>query len=257
MSEPRIIVYDLETMPIMSEAMKVFIQLSNYPGQTIKASINSIICVGWKEYASPKTNCLNAWDFPKWRKNVNDDKDICLAAYEILKGADAVVTHNGKRFDQKFLNTRLMINGLPPLPKIPHIDTCSELKRHLMLFNNKLDTAARFLTNERKMENGGWDLWVRVMNREPEAMKKMTKYCKQDVITTEALFRKLKPLINSIPNYNHFSRGIQNICPNCGSTRMQRRGYRYTATKAYARYSCFDCGSSFRTDGADKNPRTY
>lgn len=257
MGEPRIILWDLETMPNMAEAMKVFTQLSSYPGQTLKASINSIICCGWKVYGEDKVNCLNLWDWPSWKKNINDDKLICEAAYDVLKDADAVVTHNGKRFDWKFLQTRLLINGLPALHKITHIDTCSIAKANLFLFNNKLDTLAKFFTKERKLENGGWDLWVKVMNRDKKAMKLMTKYCKQDVVALEAVFKRLKPLITNIPNYNQFTEGIRNICPTCGSTRMQRRGYRHSATKSYARYSCFDCGSYFRTDASDKSPRRF
>lgn len=256
--EPRIIFFDLEILADMREVRKVWFGIGNYPGLTLKASINSIICAGYKIYGEDKVHCINAWDWKtKWKKDVNDDEAVTKAIYEILKDADAVVTHNGKRFDWKFLQTRLLKWKLPILDKIKHIDTCQVAKQHLFLFNNKLSTLAEFLTTEEKMDSGGAPLWCKVADRIPKAQKKMSDYCKQDVIALEEVFKRLKPFISNIPNYNQFTEGLRNLCPKCGSTRIQRRGYRYSGTKSYARYCCFDCGSYLRTDGADKNPRSY
>jgi len=129
--KPKIIIFDLETMPNLKEALKVWPQLSQYPGKTLRASITSIICAGWKYHNEKKTHCINAWDFKNWKTNVNDDMEVCKAIREVLEDADAVVTHNGTRFDWKYLQTRLLINGLKPLPKIPHIDTCTIASRNL------------------------------------------------------------------------------------------------------------------------------
>lgn len=198
MGAPRIILWDLETLPNLPQVLKVFPSLSNYPGLTIKASINTIICCGWKVYGEKKTHCINAWDFYRWTRDVNDDYSIVKAAYTILRGADVLVTHNGKRFDNKFLETRLAFHGLPPLPKeIIHIDTCQELKRSLLLFNNRLNTGAEFLTDSLKKEHEGWALWEKVSNRNPKAMRDMTSYCKQDVRVLEKVFKSLIPRIRS------------------------------------------------------------
>jgi DNA polymerase elongation subunit (family B) len=133
MSEPRIVLWDLETLPNLKEVMKIFPSLSNYPGLTMKASINSIICFGYKIYGEKKTHCINAWDFPEWNKNVNDDKKLCQEAYSILSAADAIVTHNGRRFDWKFFQTRLLLHGMKPLSNIMHIDTGAASKSNLLM----------------------------------------------------------------------------------------------------------------------------
>ncbi len=256
MAEPRIIFFDLEVLADMKEVRKVFFSIGNYPGLTLKATINSIICAGYKIYGEDKTHCISAWDFAdKWRKNVNDDTEVVKALYEVLKSADAVVTHNGKRFDWKFLQTRLLKHGLPPLGKIKHIDTCAVAKRHLMAFNNKLETLSGFLTDETKMESGGAALWCAVAERDVKAQKKMAEYCKQDVRALEAVFKKLKPFISEMPNYNLFDPGLKNICPNCGSTRLNSEGTRTTSTRTYRRYICRDCNTWSRTDVNDKLPR--
>ena len=256
-SEPRIILWDLETLPNLSEVMKIMPGLSAYPGLSLKASINSVICFGHKIYGEKETKCINAWDFKNWNRDVNDDYEVVKKAQEILKDADAIVTHNGKRFDLKFLQTRLAIHGLPALPKITHIDTCSVLKSNLYLFNNRLNTAGKILASEEKLENGGWELCVDVSKRIPKAMKTMTDYCKQDVVVLEKLYKKLLPFVSSIPNYNLYSNGEKRLCPNCGSTRFYKDGYRATKASLTTRLRCRDCGSNFTSKGDNQPLKTF
>lgn len=238
----RIILWDIETLPDMKQVMKVFPSLGDYPGLTLKATINSIICVGWKVYGDGPVTCINAWDYKKrWASNINDDYAVVRAAYNVLKTADVVVTHNGKRFDWKFLQTRLLHHGFPPLPNIIHIDTCAEAKKHLLSFNNRLNTLGRFFTNSEKLKHGGWDLWVDVMDKKPSALRLMSKYCCQDVLLLEKIFKKIKPLIKGLPNSNIFT-GQSHGCPNCGSKNLQRRGECVTKFKRLQRYQCTDCG---------------
>lgn len=237
--------------------MDVWTGLGNYPGLTLKASISSIICFGYKIFGKEHpAECVNAWDFPKrWKKNVNDDYEVVKAAYKVLKTADCIVTHNGKRFDQKHLNTRLARHGFPPLPPMPHVDTKAIASSKLYLFNNKLDTLGEFLVGERKLEHEGWGLWKKVRQRDKAACKTMEAYCKQDVLLLEKVFRKLRPFANNLPNHNLFSIGDRKLCPNCGSTRLRSLGWRTTKTQSYRRYQCLDCGSPSRTDVSDHLPR--
>ena len=261
MSAPKIILFDLETMPNLKEALKVWPQLSNYPGLTLKATITSIICAGWKEFDKPETHCINAWDFNRWDKNKNDDYSVCKAIYDVLKDADAVVTHNGKRFDWKYLQTRLLKHKIGTLDKIHHIDTCQVAKANLLSFNNRLNTIGQLVADDQKLENGGWDLWVRVHGKDPDAMKLMEDYCKQDVILLEKVYRELRPLIGNIPNYNHFRSQVKiiegiRVCPNCGHDELVSNGWRYTKTQAYQRLQCKKCRSWCRVDAKGNQPRS-
>lgn len=257
------IIFDLETLPDLPAAMKEWCGLGNWPGRTLKASITSIICAGWKEVGSEETHCINAWDFPNWQNNKNDDSEVCKAIYEVLADADQVITHNGKKFDWKHLQTRLGKNGINYLPKIPHVDTCRIQARELYLFSNSLKHSTEFHgCSERKMDHGeGWQLWVDVYNDCPIAKQLMTDYCKQDVRALEQLYMKLRPLIEpaAIPNMNLFQvgQGKKDCCPLCGSTQLTNKGYRNTQTRTYKRYVCRNCGKYSRTDGADRNPRAY
>jgi len=242
--QPKIITFDIETLAELPRVMKYLAGMSAYPGLTMKATHNTIICMGYKVLGDKKVNCINAWDYPKrWKKNVNDDKEVVKAIYEVLKDADGIIGHNSKRFDLKFINSRLVYHGLTPLPKIAHIDTCSVAKAKLFLFNNRLNTVAEHLGCDLKMQNGGWSLWEKVMVRNKTAQATMTKYCKQDVEVTEQVFIKLRPLISGMPNYNLFSGTDSPVCPNCGSSRIVKDGTRVLPTKIEQRYKCNDCGT--------------
>jgi len=255
--EPRIILFDLEIIPDLNEALRVWTQLSQYPGKTLRATITSICCAGWKVYGQKQTHCINAWDYKKnWKKDVNDDSEVVKAIAEVLEGADAVVSHNGIRFDWKYVQTRIMKHKLPPLPKIAHIDTCSLAKQNLFAFNNKLNTVGELLANEQKLSHQGWDLWVETHKREQKAMDKMEKYCKQDVKLLEKVFTQMRPFAKNIPNYDLSSLGKKPTCPNCGSTRLANKGYQYTKTNTFKRYRCFDCASYSRTNAKNRGVRS-
>ena len=217
---------------------------------TLRASLSTVICFGYKELGWKKAKCINAWDFEDWDEDVNNDYKICKAAYEILKDADAVVTHNGKRFDWKFLNARLVYHGLPTLPKMPHVDTCLVSRTKLFLASNRLNDLAKFLGVEEKMENGGWDLWVKVLARQKTAMQTMAQYCKQDVEVLEQCFLRIRGLCDELPNFNLFS-GDSMCCPKCGGHRIKKHGWKYNRTQKYQRYICMPCGATFRSNAKD------
>lgn len=260
MSKPKIVFFDLETCP------NVRLHVRNLPeynsdryGLTLKADVNSIICFGYKVYGEKEVKCINSWDFKAGKKDINADLDLLKAAYDILQDADAIVTHNGTNFDLKVLNTRLTLHGLPPLPRIPHIDTCNISKKKLFLIRNRLNSVAEALKTEKKMENGGWQLWERLALSNFEGDKKqiakdkltMTKYCKQDVNVLEKVFVKLKPYMTNLPNRNLFD-GNGHNCPSCGSHNTHRRGKMATKTKLFDRYQCQDCGSWSKQVSKDK-----
>lgn len=240
--KPNIILWDLETLPDMAEVMKVFPSIGMWPGRTFKSTINSIICFGYKRLGEDKAQCINAWDFDQ--EHPNDDAALVAVAYEILKDADCIVTHNGKKFDVKVLNTRLLKYGYPPLPKIPHADTKVIAKR-INLYSNKLGDVSKFLGGESKLENGGWNLWVEVMNGDKNARKLMTEYCKQDVEVLEQVYNGLRPLMKNseLPNHNRYIDGEKIVCGTCGSDHIKKNGVRKRVTGDLQMYLCNNCGS--------------
>lgn len=176
---------------------------------------------------------------------------------KVMETADYVITHNGVRFDWPFFQSRLIRNGLHPSTPIPHGDTALVARRNLKEVDNKLNTLGVEFVKDEKLENGGWELWENCLwNDNQKDLDLMEKYCGQDVLLLEKVFKKLRPFMKNIPNYNLYSVGEQNLCPSCGSTRLSHNGYRSTKTMSYKRLKCRDCGSSSRTDLRGNMPRS-
>jgi hypothetical protein len=241
MKQPKIVLWDLETMSDLDQIFKNIPSIGNWPGRTMKGDMMSIINVGWKILGEDKVHCESSWDLTD---DINNDSAICHLAYEILHDADGIVTHNGKRFDVKVLNTRLAKWGLPSLPKMPHADTCVIARRALSLYSNRLNDVSQFFNLSGKLENGGWQLWVDVHRGCPKAKKLMVDYCKQDVVALEEVFLKLRQYAKAseLPNYRLFT--DKEVCPSCGSSKTQKHGVRHTSSKLVQRYRCLDCGAT-------------
>lgn len=246
MKKPKIVVFDLETLMDLPEIAKKYAGISQWPGKSMGADLNSIISFGYKIIGEGPAQCINIWDFdPNWAQNVNDDTALLhFISDTIGDDTDALVTHNGKRYDIKMLNARLAKRGLHPIQDIPHIDTCAVAKRAFKLSSNRLNDLAEFLGVEGKMQTGGWGLWVDVLNGSEEAANKMSDYCKQDVEATHSIMQKLLPHIKNMPNANMFMEDKAQVCPTCGSTNIQKHGIRRTKTTTYQRYRCNECGST-------------
>lgn len=256
MTEPKIVTLDIETLPNLQAALEYWPQLSDYPGKTLKASLNSVLCIGYQIYGEDKPRLLASWEQKTWNKNVNDDSIILKQFHEIVKDADAIITQNGKRFDWPFLQTRFHAHGLPFIGKINHIDLKEVVKSNLSLINNRLGTIAKTLINDDKMDHEGWDLWVKAYNRDQAALNKMGKYCLKDVLLTTKCFVALRPFVSNIPNQNLWLKShTEMVCPACGSTRLKNNGWRHTQTKTYQRLMCLDCNTWARLDAKNRNPR--
>ena len=253
---PRIVFFDIEIIPDLNKALKYWTKLSSWPGKTLRASVSSVCVIGWKVLGEKKTHTLCAWDYPGWKKNVNDDLPILKEFAKVVAGADCVVGHHSKGFDWRHLQTRLLLAGEGVMDgKTPHVDTKQISSKKFFFIDNKLQTLAEELFNESKLEHEGWDLWCRTHDRDPAAMKKMKDYCKQDVILLEKVFKKLRPEAIGLPNFNLMNPYKEKVCPKCGSSRILSNGKRYTKTKVYRRYICADCNSWSQVDLKDELPR--
>ena len=90
-------------------------------------------------------------------------------------------------------------------------------------------------------EHEGHELWVKCMNGDKDAWKRMEDYNIQDVVLLEQLYNKLLPWIKNHPNQNLFNESV--VCPTCGSNHLQKRGTAISTAGVYQRYQCKSCGS--------------
>ena len=168
-------------------------------------------------------------------------KTMLKGIHGLLNDADAVVHYNGTKFDIPTLNKEFLLHRFNPPSPYKQIDLLRVVRSNFRFPSNKLDYVAQRLGLGKKHEHEGHELWVKCMNGDKDAWKRMEDYNIQDVVLLESLYDNLLPWIKNAPNRNLY----QDItgCPTCGSHHLQKRGTAVSTTGTYQRYQCKDCGS--------------
>ena len=237
----RILCIDIETSPNLAHVWSLWNQ--NVSLDQLRES-GEVICFAAKWLGDPKRETA-FW-------SLLDGREYMVgAAAVLLDEADAVVHWNGKTFDIPHLNRAFLEGGLKPPAPFRQIDLCDVVKKQFRFPSNKLDYVAQRLGVGAKTRHEGHSLWVKCLEGDPAAWKRMERYNRQDVWLLEGLYDKLQPWIPGHPS--HAAMDGKHVCPRCGSSRLQSRGTAYTLQSAYQRYQCLNCGgwsrSTKRTDG--------
>lgn len=242
---PRILIWDIET----SHNIVAVFQLRNqdwiHPDNILQERY--IICASWKWLGEKTVHTVSVLDDPKlYAKDPHNDLHVIKTIHGVLSQADAIVHHNGNAFDNKFVETRILVHGLDPLPPIPHIDTLKVAKLRFLFNSNSLDYLGALLGVGRKLKHPtGW--WLDVLkggSKAISAIRGMAKYNKVDVLLLEKVFLKLRPYMPDYLNRQMF--GCKGKCPRCGSNKVQLRGLHRSLTRLYQRMHCQACGGWFR-----------
>ncbi len=227
-----ILTIDIETMAGKGYIWKLWdenismAQLIEPPGR--------MICFGAQWLGERKVQFFSEWD---------DGHDGMIdAVHDLLSQADAVVTFNGDKFDLPKINGEFLMRNLSPAPPIPSIDLYKTVKK-MGLPTARLAYVGPLLKVGEKMKNEGFPLWRAVDEGDPKAMKRMEKYCVQDVRMTTELYKYIRPYIRNHPHVANIGEDKQGGCPTCGSDNLQKRGFRRTRLYRIQRLQCQDCGS--------------
>lgn len=107
-------------------------------------------------------------------------------------------TFYGKLFDIPFINSRLLVNNLPPLPKHHHIDLYWVVKSRTHLSRRNQGHILSWLgTTEEKMGVSP-NVWANLAADYNKNIKTLVKRCESDVIGLEAMYDRTKHLIGEI-----------------------------------------------------------
>lgn len=198
-SNPRILIYDIETSYNIVKSWRIGYNLNINPNDIIKE--RKIICISYKWYGEDEVYNI------QWDSN-QDDKFLLQQFIPVLNEADLIVAHNGDRYDIKFIKTRAIAHDLEMLIDYPQFDTLKVAKKKFNFNSNKLDYISEFLGFENKIKTE-MQLWDDIIfNKCPKAMNKMIEYCNKDVELLELVYDKLakweKPkyhvgVINGLP----------------------------------------------------------
>jgi len=239
----KILVFDLETAPIVSYTWGLFDQ--NVGLSQIKEDWYILAWAAkWLGDPVSKTMYMDNRN----AKDPKNDKGLVMGLAKLLNEADSIITQNGDAFDVKKLNARAIIHGLPPIKPCRSTDILKEGRKVFKFTSHKLEYVTNVLnTKYKKLKHEkypGFELWKAIMAGDKNAWIEMQKYCTYDVLATEEAFQKLQGWIKVNTPPNEVAKD-QLVC-RCGSTRIEGRGHSYTAVGKYQRYRCVDCGKWWR-----------
>lgn len=132
-----------------------------------------------------------------------EDEKFCLGEFvKIWNEIDIVYGWNSIMFDKRFINSRLLYHGMPILSSKMHIDYYWLHKHHSRTGSHSLHNVSISLgTKTRKfhVEPSEWAVAQDPSHpRHQEAIDKIVKHCKYDVLLTEEVATKLRSLVSNI-----------------------------------------------------------
>ena len=236
--EPRVLLFDIEVTPNLGTFWDPLIN-GGYINHENIVEERYVICISWKWLGEQRVHSASILTHPSKQKGV-PDAGVLRKFHGEWEKADAVIAHNGDKFDVPWIKTRLMLLPLKPLKPLMQIDTRKLAKR--MKFNsNALNYLGRFLSLGQKIKTD-LDLWHRVRAGEKKAVEEMVTYNREDVRLLERFYLKIRPHVPSVVNRALWS-AADIACPSCGSSEMQARGKGHNRVTAYHRFQCMACGA--------------
>lgn len=255
MSDARILVIDIETSPLEGYIWRLFDENVGLDQIKTEWSILSY-CAKWLE----EKKVIYDYTGGRGPKRVRDDKRLMRGLWKLLDAADIVIAQNGKKFDIKKINARLIEHGFRPYSPVRIIDTYLVARKHFGFTSNKLAWQSAHLTDLAKSEHKkypGFTLWKACLDDDPKAWAEMRKYNIIDVLSTEKVYLKQRPWIENHVNLGTYAKTIGCVCPKCGSGRLQSRGIAVTQQGKYVRMQCLSCSgwSRSKTSEIDRPSR--
>lgn len=218
------------------------IVLYDIESTNLDADFGTTLAFGWKVLGDKKAHTISLLDFCDPCKScgkfdAHSDVALLERVWEILSTADVVVTWYGKGFDEKFLNTRMLDAGLPPMPNVPHVDLYFTAKHKLKLSSNRLASVQEFLRLPVAKTPLTRNTWRAAEAGDAKALKYIEHHCLMDVEVLEGAYLKLRPFVRQHPRVNGYG-----PCRVCGAE-VQSRGIVLTAKKnEKRRVWCPKCG---------------
>lgn len=241
-NKPKILFLDIETAPLRSFTWGLWKQ-----NVSLSQIISNWYMISWAGKWLGGEDVFSDVLTPE-EAILEDDSRIVKVLWKVLDEADIIIAHNGDAFDIPKINTRFVLHGLMPPSPYRTIDTLTIARQRFGFTSNKLDFLAKFLGFEGKAPTS-FSLWENCMVGNEEALYYMDFYCKQDIVTLEQVFMKLRPYAKGLPNLDMYQDDYAMVCPVCGKPHPKEvpDKFFYTQSVKYQVYRCSDCGGLARS----------
>lgn len=244
-SGPKILLFDLETAPLLGNIWSLWEQ-----NLGLEQIVKEWHLLSWSAKWLGSSDDEVMYADQRNASNMEDDKELVEALWNLLDKADITVGQNSVQFDHKKLNARAIIHGLKPHSPVKKIDTMLIAKRQFGFTSNKLQWLTDKLCTKYKKSShqkySGFLLWKECLAGNIEAFNEMQEYNTLDVLSLEELYLKLRAWDNSHPNLSLWNESGEVVCSKCGSKHLHKRGFAYAAAGKFQVYRCNECGSQTR-----------
>lgn len=239
---PKIVIIDIETSPAISYHWKRWDE-NIHQDQVIQESIILTFSAKYLGNDDIVYDYVTEEEVKRF-----DDKRVVSHIYDILNDADIVIAHNGRRFDKKKINTRLLFHGFKPTTPYRLFDTLVSAKANFAFPSNSLDNICAYLGLERKLKHDGFKLWRGYLEGDKSCIEKMVEYNIQDVVILEEVYLVLRSWDRMHPNVSVYSDLEKHVCVCCGSVNVDEMDGEIATTNisGYQVYECQDCGKKMR-----------
>lgn len=241
---PKVLILDIETAPLRSFTWGLWQQ---NVGLNQIANEWFILSYSAKWLGEPEESTM--YRDLRGIVHLEDDTILLSELWKLLNEAEVIITQNGKRYDSKKINARLIMKGFRPPKPYKHIDTLQIAKAVFGFTSNKLEWMTDKLCVKYKKQKhnkfSGFELWAEMLKDNIEAWQECEVYNKYDVLSLEELYLKLAPWDKTHPNFNLFKEEAKHIC-RCGSDKVVEDGFAYTSKSKFQQYVCLDCGTTTR-----------
>lgn len=264
-NEPKVLIYDIETTPLLTEVFRLGKQVLRHT-QLLGGyfSRTHIISISYTWAGTKKVYNLN------WGNSLEDEESMIREFSKVLEEADIVIGKNNQRFDDKHIMTQQMWYGHDSMTDLldKSEDLEKQIRRYFALPSYSLDYITQQLGSGSKdhMDFADWHYCLAgrllnlmpfhledleelclilfgegstvVNNKSKAAFNKMCKYNSKDVIITANSWEYLKKYFKLKHNYNKGAAAL--ACPECGSKNIVKNGTILTATSVKQRWKCLD-----------------
>ena len=239
MSQPRILIADIERVPAWTKSLPIWDLKSLKYKYLTPADIESwgrTICLAYKWLDSPKIHFLAEWQEGGRSAFLERTRDL-------LTDADLIVGHNMQDFDLPHLEGEFILENLGRPAPTKVFDTLKVMRKHGNLENNQLDTLDKRFGFSGKSDKYRIDVAMAAVNGDVKAQRKLELYNRGDIRATQRVYLRLRPWGNvNLGVYFDDSDTVVR-CPACTSTKVQKRGVQVTGLGRYQRYQCQSCST--------------
>lgn len=242
----KILFLDIETAPITAHTWSLWPKFISHEQMQ---SPTYILSFAWSWSNSSKVYGINL-------KQARNEKNLLRALVKQLDNADIVVAHNGKKFDIKKINARLLFHKIAPPSPYRLVDTYLVARKYFSFDSNKLDFLSSILggpEKNRHAEFEGLALWEAVLKNDSRAWEVLLDYNMDDIPPLRYIYNAMLPWMDDHPNVALISGSKELCCPKCGSTHVQKRGFYFTSVGKYQKFMCSDCGGWGRSRFSEKS----